>query len=74
MDELDEQRKDLVSQACESIVVSKEKGELDDTLAGIVENIENLSELNVDKDVLDLGCKHQLDDMSAAILYHSTKI
>ena len=45
LDELDEQRKDLVSQACESIVVSKEKGEWDDTLAGIVENIENLSEL-----------------------------
>jgi len=74
LDELDDQRRDLVSQACESIVVSKVKEEWDDTLAGIVENIENLSELNVDKDVLDLGCKHQLDDMSAAILYHSTKI
>ena len=74
LDELDEQRKDLVSQACESIVVSKEKGEWDNTLASIVENIENLSELSVDKDVLDLGCKHQLDDMSAAILHHSTKI
>ena len=74
LDELDEQRKDLVSQACESIVVSKARGEWDDTLASIVENIENLSELNVDKDVLDLGCKHQLDDMSAAILHHSTKI
>lgn len=74
LDELDEQRKDLVSQACESIVVSKQKEEWDDTLASIVENIENLSELSVDKDVLDLGCKHQLDDMSAAILHHSTKI
>jgi hypothetical protein len=74
LDELDEQRKDLVSQACESIVVSKAREEWDDTLASIVENIENLSELNVDKDVLDLGCKHQLDDMSAAILHHSTKI
>ena len=74
LDELDEQRKDLVSQACESIIVSKAREEWDDTLASIVENIENLSELNVDKDVLDLGCKHQLDDMSAAILHHSTKI
>ena len=74
LEELDEQRKDLVSQACESIIVSKLKEEWDDTLASIVENIENLSELNVDKNVLDLGCKHQLDDMSAAILHHSTKI
>lgn len=74
LDELDEQRKDLVSQACESIVVSKTKEEWDNTLANIVENIENLSELSVDKDVLDLGCKHQLDDMSAAILHHSTQI
>jgi hypothetical protein len=74
LDELDEQRKDLVSQACESIIVSKPKEEWDEVLSSIVDNIENISELSVDQEVLDLGCKHQLDDMSAAILYHSTKI
>ena len=74
LDELDEQRKDLVSQACKSIIVSKPKEEWDEVLSSIVDNIENISELSVDQEVLDLGCKHQLDDMSAAILYHSTKI
>jgi len=74
LEELDEERKDLVSQACESIIVSKPMGEWDETLSSIVENLDNLSELNVDPDVLDVGSKHQLDDMSSAILYHSTKI
>ena len=74
LEELDEERKDLVSQACESIIVSKPIGEWDKTLSSIVENLDNLSELNVSPDVLDVGSKHQLDDMSSAILYHSTKI
>jgi len=74
LEELDEERKDLVSQACESIIVSKPIGEWDETLSSIVENLDNLSELNVSPDVLDVGSKHQLDDMSSAILYHSTKI
>ena len=72
IDELDEQRRDLVSQACEAIIVSKKEGEWEEALSSVVDNIENLSDLTIDKDILDLGCKHQLDDMSAAILYHST--
>jgi len=74
LDELDDDKKDLVSRACESIIVSKPTSEWDETLSSVVENLDNLSELNVDPDVLDVGSKHQLDDMSAAILYHSTKI
>ena len=74
LEELDEDRKDLVSRACESIIVSKPSKEWDETLSNVVENLDNLSELNVDPEVLDMGSKHQLDDMSAAILYHSTKI
>jgi hypothetical protein len=74
LEELDEERKDLVSPACESIIVSKPVGEWDETLSSVVENLNNLSKLNVDPEVLDVGAKHQLDDMSAAILYHSTKI
>ena len=74
LDELDDDKKDLVSRACESIIVSKPTSEWDETLSSVVENLDNLSELNVDPDVLDVGSKHQLDDMSAAILHHSTKI
>lgn len=74
LEELDDERKDLVSRACESIIVSKPVGEWDETLSSVVENLDSLSELNVDPEVLDMGSKHQLDDMSAAILYHSTQI
>ena len=74
LEELDEDRKDLVSRACESIIVSKPSVEWDETLSNVVENLDNLSKLNVDPEVLDMGSKHHLDDMSAAILYHSTKI
>jgi hypothetical protein len=74
LEELDDNRKDLVSRACESIIVSKPSTEWDETLSSVVEDLDNLSELNVDPKVLDMGSKHQLDDMSAAILYHSTQI
>ena len=74
LEELDDGRKDLVSRACESIIVSKPQVEWDETLSSVVDNLDNLSKLNVDPEVLDMGSKHQLDDMSAAILYHSTQI
>jgi len=74
LEELDDERRDLVSRACESIIVSKPRVEWDETLSSVVDNLDNLSKLNVDPEVLDMGSKHQLDDMSAAILYHSTKI
>ena len=74
LEELDEERRDLVSRACESIIVSKPLVEWDETLSSIVDNLDNLSKLDVAPEVLDMGSKHQLDDMSAAILYHSTKI
>lgn len=64
----------LVSRVAESIIVAKEKSEWDSTLADIVENFDNLSNLNICSNVLDLAAKHQLDDLSAAILYHSTKM
>jgi hypothetical protein len=74
LEELDKDKKDLVSRACESIIVSKPSVEWDETLSNVVEDLDNLSKLNVDPEVLDMGSKHHLDDMSAAILYHSTKI
>ena len=64
----------LVSRVAESIIVSKEKNEWDSTLAEILENFDNLSNLNTSCEVLDIAAKHQLDDLSAAILYHSTKM
>ena len=74
LEELDENRKELVSKACESIVVAKKVEEWDDSLASLVEDLDNLSDLNISEEVLEVGAKHQLDDLSAAILYHSTQI
>ena len=63
----------LVSRVAESIVVSKEKEDWESTLAEIVNDLDVLSTLDISVEVLDVGAKHQLDDLSAAILYHSTK-
>ena len=74
LDELDDSRKELVSRACESIIVSKDANDWDSSLASIVEDLDKLTQLNVSEKVLEIGAKHQLDDLSAAILYHSTNI
>jgi hypothetical protein len=68
-----EKDKELISRVSESIIVAKEKEEWDETLSKIVEDFDHLSELNISTEVLDVGAKHQLDDLAAAILYHSTK-
>lgn len=64
----------LVSRVAESIVVSKEREEWDSVLAEVVNDFEKLSSLDISAEVLDIGARHQLDDLPAAILYHSTKI
>jgi len=74
LEELDDNRKELVSRACESIIVSKPNEEWDQTLSNVIDDLDHLSQLDIDTNVLDLGSKHHLDDLSAAILYHSTKI
>jgi hypothetical protein len=74
LEELNEERKDLVSRTCESIIASKSQDQWEETLSKVIEDLNVLSELEIKPEILDLGCKHQLDDMSASILYHSTAI
>lgn len=74
IEELDENRKELVGRICESIVASKESNEWDAELGKVVEDLEHIETLELNPEVLQLGAEHSLDDMSAAILYHSTKI
>lgn len=69
-----EKDRELVSRVAESIIVGKESGEWDETLAEIVNDFDKLGELNVTPEILDVGAKHGLDDLAAAILYHSTQI
>jgi len=74
IEELDKDKEDLVSRVCESIVASKEIKDWEDTLEKIVLNLDELQNLDISNEVLEFGAKHQLDDLSASILYHSTKI
>lgn len=69
-----EKDRDLVSRVAESIIVGKESVEWDQTLAEIVADFDKLTQLNVTPEILDVGAKHGLDDLAAAILYHSTVI
>ncbi|MDB4314538.1 transposase [bacterium] len=66
--------KDIISRIAESIFVSKEKAEWDDALASVIEDLDNLGKLDISPKVLDVGARHGLDDLSSAILYHSTQV
>jgi hypothetical protein len=74
INELDEDKKDLVSRVCESIIAAREIEDWEKALDGVVLNLDELQNFEISRDVLDFGAKHQLDDLSASILYHSTKI
>jgi hypothetical protein len=74
LDELDEEKGKLVTKVCESIILAKEVGDWDSTLAQVVEDLDALTDLDISSKVLEVGANHQLDDLSSAILYHSTKI
>ena len=71
---MSKEKKDLVSRACESIIVAKDHTQWDESLSEVVENLDSLASLGVHDKVLELGAEHQLDDLSSAILYHSTQI
>ena len=69
-----EKDRELISRVSESIIVGKENNEWDETLADIVGDFDKLGELNIAPEILDVGAKHGLDDLAAAILYHSSVI
>jgi hypothetical protein len=71
---MSKQKKEMVTQVCESIIIAKDADEWEPTLTEIVEDLDKLSSLNINAKVLELGSQHQLDDLSSAILYHSTQI
>ena len=74
LEELDEERGKLVTQVCESIILAKETNDCDTALEKVIENLDSITELNTKNEVLEIAANHQLDDLSSAILYHSTKI
>jgi hypothetical protein len=74
LEELDNNRKELVGRVCESIFASKDMNEWDDALDKIVEDLQEIETLEIKPEVLSFGAEHNLNDLCAAILYHSTKI
>ena len=67
-------KKELVSRACESIIVAKDYSQWDEALGDVVNDLDSLASLGIHDNILKLGAEHQLDDLSSAILYHSTQI
>ncbi len=74
LEQLEGSKQETVEKICEQIISSTEIGEWDDVLASVVEDISNLAEKKISDNVLQIAEKHQLDDLAASILYHSTKI
>lgn len=74
MEELSESKKDVVSKVCETIVASSEMEEWDNELKLAVEDFTSLADKLPSEEVLEIGERHQLDDLASAILYHSTRI
>jgi|TARA_R110000824_G_scaffold80790_2_gene203133 hypothetical protein len=71
---MSKEKKEMVAQVCESIVIAKDLVDWEETLSEIVKDLDKLPSLTVNKKVLELGCQHQLDDLASAILYHSMQI
>jgi len=71
---MSKEKKEMVAQVCESIVIAKDLVDWEETLSEIVKDLDKLTSLAVNKKVLELGCQHQLDDLASAILYHSMQI
>ena len=71
---MSKQKKEMVTQVCESIVIAKDVEDWAEVLSEVVEDLDKLTSLNVHSKILELGSEHQLDDLSSAILYHSTQI
>lgn len=74
MEELEESRKDLVSKVCETIISSSELVDWDSNLQQVVEDFTSLAGKTTSEPILEIADRHQLDDLAAAILYHSSKI
>ena len=71
--ELDEAQEALVCQVCDAIVVSSDKENWATKLEEIVGDTRKIAGLEIKPEILEIGAHHQLGDLSAAILYHSTQ-
>jgi len=61
----------MLDKLCESVVCASDLENWEQTAISCVNNIENLESLDVLPEILEISAKHELDNYSAAILYHS---
>jgi len=74
LEELTESKKEVVSKVCETIIASSKMENWDSELKLAVEDFTSLADKLPSAEVLEIGERHQLDDLAAAILYHSNQI
>jgi len=71
---LDKAKLNVIKEICVAIVIGEEKENWEDSLKKVMENTNYLMQLNVNDNVLSIAAEHELDDYSAALIHHSTKI
>ena len=64
----------ILDKLCESVVCSSELENWEQNAISCVNNIENLESLDILPEILEISAKHELDNYSAAILYHSNHV
>ena len=70
---LNKEQSNIVDRLIESIVVSEEKNNWDNTLQACIKDSENMMNLETINKILNISTEHQLPDYPSAILYHSKK-
>ena len=63
----------MLDSLCEAVVCSTSIENWTQTALSCVSNLEEIQELNVLPEILEISAKHELDNYSAAILYHSNE-
>lgn len=67
-------QKQTIKDVCVAVIVAEERDNWENAAKKIIENSRELLSLAVNESVLNIAAEHGLDDYSAALMYHSTKI
>lgn len=71
---LSKEKKNVITELCCSVASSFDMQDWESKIKEVIDDNSILLKLSVKDDILKMGAEHGLDDHSAAILYHSTKI
>lgn len=74
LEELSEQKKEVVGKVCESIVASTPLSEWSNKLDDIIKDMTIIESLDCMPEVLEVGGIHGLDIFASSILHHSTQL